>query len=221
MLPAALLASLMHHALQHGAAHMHARPCGTAAVCQARYGFMRPGRRMRLCAAWTANAWLPALQDNSLLQMPPWSNPWLLAAMALSFGLHFVILYVPALASVFSIVPLSLSEWALVVLFAAPVVLIDEVLKFFGRHYVHRRGPARLASAGAGRESCCRKCSCHEDGLEASWAPSCTGVALAYIPEMPLSLSRAGSLPFGTHCAAWSCGWCAQGFQAWLLLTSS
>ena len=86
-----------------------------------------------------------ARQDNSLLQMPPWSNPWLLAAMALSFGLHFVILYVPALASVFSIVPLSLNEWALVVLFAAPVVLIDEVLKFFGRHYVHRRCPARWA----------------------------------------------------------------------------
>lgn len=97
-----------------------------------------------------------ARQDNSLLQMPPWSNPWLLAAMALSFGLHFVILYVPALAAVFSIVPLSLNEWALVVLFAAPVVLIDEVLKFFGRHYVHRRGPARwrVQAPGVRHMSC-------------------------------------------------------------------
>ena len=73
--------------------------------------------------------------------MPPWSNPWLLAAMALSFGLHFVILYVPALASIFSIVPLSLNEWALVLLFAAPVVLIDEALKLIGRHFVNRRDP--------------------------------------------------------------------------------
>eukprot|EP00884_Botryococcus_braunii_P010612 jgi/Botrbrau1/19552/Bobra.0035s0044.1 len=78
-------------------------------------------------------------EDNSLLQMPPWSNPWLLVAMALSFGLHFLILYVPFLADIFSIVPLSLNEWLLVVLFAAPVILIDEVLKFVGRHYVNPR----------------------------------------------------------------------------------
>ena len=77
------------------------------------------------------------VQDNSLLQMPPWCNPWLLCAMALSFGLHFVILYVPVLAEIFSIVPLSFNEWLLVILFALPVVLIDEVLKFIGRNFVN------------------------------------------------------------------------------------
>jgi Ca2+-transporting ATPase len=80
-----------------------------------------------------------AAQDNSLLQMPPWCNPWLLVAMALSFGLHFLILYVPVLAGIFSIVPLSLNEWALVLLFASPVVLIDEMLKFLGRNLVNPR----------------------------------------------------------------------------------
>lgn len=40
----------------------------------------------------------PPLQDNSLLQMPPWKNPWLIVAMAVSFSLHFLILYVPFLA---------------------------------------------------------------------------------------------------------------------------
>ena len=78
-----------------------------------------------------------AAQDNSLLQMPPWGNPWLLVAMALSFGLHFVILYVPVLAGIFSIVPLSLNEWLLVIMFAFPVILIDEALKFVGRTFVH------------------------------------------------------------------------------------
>lgn len=72
-------------------------------------------------------------EDNSLVTMPPWRNPWLLVAMAVSFGLHCVILYVPFLSNVFGIVPLSLNEWALVILFAAPVVLIDEVLKLVGR----------------------------------------------------------------------------------------
>ncbi|CAL4903180.1 unnamed protein product [Urochloa decumbens] len=72
-------------------------------------------------------------EDSSLLTMPPWVNPWLLVAMSVSFGLHFLILYVPFLATVFGIVPLSLNEWLLVLLVALPVVLIDEILKFVGR----------------------------------------------------------------------------------------
>ena len=72
-------------------------------------------------------------EDGSLLTMPPWVNPWLLLAMSLSFGLHFLILYVPFLAQVFGIVPLSLNEWLLVIAVAFPVILIDEVLKFIGR----------------------------------------------------------------------------------------
>ncbi|KAF3495084.1 hypothetical protein DY000_02058073 [Brassica cretica] len=72
-------------------------------------------------------------EDGSLVTMPPWVNPWLLLAMAVSFGLHFVILYVPFLAQVFGIVPLSLNEWLLVLAVSLPVILIDEVLKFVGR----------------------------------------------------------------------------------------
>lgn len=72
-------------------------------------------------------------EDGSLLSMPPWVNPWLLLAMSISFGLHFLILYVPFLARVFNIVPLSLNEWLLVLAVAFPVILIDEILKFVGR----------------------------------------------------------------------------------------
>ncbi|KAF3948931.1 hypothetical protein CMV_025130 [Castanea mollissima] len=72
-------------------------------------------------------------KHNSLVKMPPWRNPWLLVAMSVSFGLHCLILYIPFLADVFGIVPLTLSEWILVILVSAPVILIDEVLKFVGR----------------------------------------------------------------------------------------
>ncbi|KAJ4980070.1 hypothetical protein NE237_010850 [Protea cynaroides] len=72
-------------------------------------------------------------EDGSLLTMPPWVNPWLLLAMSVSFSLHFLILYVPFLAKVFGIVPLSLNEWLLVLAVALPVILIDEILKFVGR----------------------------------------------------------------------------------------
>jgi len=74
-------------------------------------------------------------EDGSLLSMPPWVNPYLLIAMSASIGLHCVILYIPSLASIFSIVPLSWNEWKLVILLAAPVVIIDEVLKAFSRVY--------------------------------------------------------------------------------------
>jgi hypothetical protein len=86
-------------------------------------------------------------EDNSLLTVPPTRNPWLLAAMAVSFGLHFLIVYVPPLASVFSIVPLTLREWGLVALFSLPVVLIDEALK---RRRQRRTAAKRRASLGEG-----------------------------------------------------------------------
>ncbi|XP_057970568.1 calcium-transporting ATPase 4, endoplasmic reticulum-type-like [Malania oleifera] len=72
-------------------------------------------------------------EDGSLLTMPPWANPWLLVAMSVSFVLHFLILYVPFLAQVFGIVPLSFNEWLLVLGVALPVIFIDEILKFVGR----------------------------------------------------------------------------------------
>eukprot|EP01023_Acetabularia_acetabulum_P021677 TRINITY_DN2141_c0_g2_i10.p1 TRINITY_DN2141_c0_g2~~TRINITY_DN2141_c0_g2_i10.p1 ORF type:complete len:737 (-),score=164.64 TRINITY_DN2141_c0_g2_i10:1363-3513(-) len=75
-------------------------------------------------------------EDNSLVQLPPWCNPWLLVAIALSFFLHFLILYIPFLTEVFGIVPLTLNEWLLVLMFSLPVILIDEVLKFVGRNFM-------------------------------------------------------------------------------------
>ncbi|KXZ46192.1 hypothetical protein GPECTOR_46g261 [Gonium pectorale] len=82
-------------------------------------------------------------EDGSLLTMPPWANPWLLCAIAVSVALHCVILYVPFLADVFAIVPLSWPEWQLVLLWSAPVIVIDEVLKFAGR-IIH--APRRTAT---------------------------------------------------------------------------
>ena len=72
-------------------------------------------------------------EDGSLLTMPPWVNPWLLVAMSISLGLHFLIVHVPILAQIFGIVPLSLNEWLLVFVVSFPVILIDEILKLVGR----------------------------------------------------------------------------------------
>ncbi|TYI55023.1 hypothetical protein E1A91_D11G111900v1 [Gossypium mustelinum] len=77
-------------------------------------------------------------EDSSLLMLPPWRNPWLLVAMSVSFGLHCLILYVPFLADIFAVAPLSLNEWFLVILVSVPVILIDEILKFVGRSQRYR-----------------------------------------------------------------------------------
>merc|ERR1712054_142008 len=79
------------------------------------------------------NAFNALSEDGSLVQMPPWKNPYLIIAAFGSTALHFVILYVPFLAQIFAVYPLDLHDWKLVMYFSFPVILIDEILKFFGR----------------------------------------------------------------------------------------
>ncbi|XP_047527611.1 calcium-transporting ATPase sarcoplasmic/endoplasmic reticulum type isoform X2 [Vanessa atalanta] len=79
------------------------------------------------------NAMNSLSENQSLVSMPPWSNMWLVGSMALSFTLHFVILYVEVLSAVFQVTPLSVDEWITVMKFSIPVVLLDEVLKFVAR----------------------------------------------------------------------------------------
>jgi magnesium-transporting ATPase (P-type) len=77
---------------------------------------------------------LNALSENqSLLTLPPWANKWVLAAIATSMSLHFIILYVPFLQSVFAVAPLGYEEWMAVIQISLPVIVIDEALKFVTR----------------------------------------------------------------------------------------
>merc|ERR1712121_531196 len=82
-----------------------------------------------------ANALNSVSENQSLVVMPPWINPWLLGAMALSFGLLLIILYVDVLNVVFNISALSLDQWIVVFKFSLPVLLLDELLKFVARNY--------------------------------------------------------------------------------------
>jgi len=79
------------------------------------------------------NAFNALSEDGSLMQMPPWTNPWLILACAGSVLVHFIILYIPFLAKIFAVCALDWHDWVLVMLFSFPVILIDEMLKFFAR----------------------------------------------------------------------------------------
>jgi len=84
------------------------------------------------------NAFNALSEDGSLLQMPPWANPWLMAMTAFSIGIHMVILYIPCLTEIFGVCPLDFHDWVLVMAFSSPVILIDEILKCIGRWQFNR-----------------------------------------------------------------------------------
>lgn len=77
---------------------------------------------------------LNALSENeSLVHLPPWSNPFLVGAIALSVLLHCLILYVPSAAILFSVTGLTWNEWIVVLYLSFPVIVLDEILKFVTR----------------------------------------------------------------------------------------
>merc|ERR1712176_168818 len=53
------------------------------------------------------NAFNALSEDGSLLQMPPWANPWLIIMAGLSIAIHMVTLYWPLAAGIFNVVPLD------------------------------------------------------------------------------------------------------------------
>jgi P-type Ca2+ transporter type 2A len=81
-----------------------------------------------------ANALNSLSENESLLCLGPQNNPILLAAIALSLFLHYLIISVPELAKIFGVAPLNKEEWFAVIGISVPVILIDEVLKFITRN---------------------------------------------------------------------------------------
>ncbi|PPQ99925.1 hypothetical protein CVT24_009560 [Panaeolus cyanescens] len=76
------------------------------------------------------NAMNSLSENESLFRLPLWKNMYLVAAITLSMALHFMILYVPFFTTLFAITPLNWTEWKAVLYISAPVVVIDEVLKY-------------------------------------------------------------------------------------------
>ncbi|KAJ5723044.1 hypothetical protein N7488_001079 [Penicillium malachiteum] len=78
------------------------------------------------------------------------NNPMLVYAITLSMALHFAILYIPFLQTLFAILPLNWIEWQAVLAISAPVILIDEILKFAERRlYTTQVSPAPVTQNGA------------------------------------------------------------------------
>ncbi|KAK6390524.1 hypothetical protein LTR95_019678, partial [Oleoguttula sp. CCFEE 5521] len=81
------------------------------------------------------NAMNALSSSESLVTLPLWRNMVLVYAITLSMVLHFALLYTPILQGVFGIVPLGWEEWKVVLVWSAPIIVIDEVLKWMERTY--------------------------------------------------------------------------------------
>lgn len=81
--------------------------------------------------------------DGSMLRVPPWKNRWLLLGVTVPFLLHMAVLYSP-LARTFGLAALTKREWSVILKFALPILLLEEGLKWLGRHFQDMRSTARL-----------------------------------------------------------------------------
>ncbi|KAI9494854.1 SERCA-type calcium-translocating P-type ATPase [Zychaea mexicana] len=82
------------------------------------------------------NAMNSLSENESLLTLPLWSNPYLVFSIVLSMALHFMILYVPFFTQLFAIIPLNVEEWKAVMWISLPVIVLDEFLKFITRTWI-------------------------------------------------------------------------------------
>ncbi|CAN9425737.1 unnamed protein product [Alternaria alternata] len=93
------------------------------------------------------NAMNALSSSESLLTLPLWENMILVYAICLSMALHFALLYVPFLQGLFSVIPLDGNEWKAVMAISAPIIIIDEGLKFLERKFFIQKGNEKLELA--------------------------------------------------------------------------
>ena len=95
------------------------------------YGPDGPWRTMvftTLCLAQMGHA-LAARSDRPLVQVAPFSNPWLIWAVLLTTALQFALLYVPPLAQFFGTVPLTAKDLGICIGFSLLLFLYLELEK--------------------------------------------------------------------------------------------
>ncbi len=83
------------------------------------------------------NAWNCRSADRSAFRMNPLANPYLLGATAVTVTLHMLAIYWSPLQNLLRTVPLSPSDWLLIIPVAASVIVVEEVRKAVVR--LHRK----------------------------------------------------------------------------------
>mmetsp|Transcript_61079 Transcript_61079/g.164122 ORF Transcript_61079/g.164122 Transcript_61079/m.164122 type:complete len:200 (+) Transcript_61079:369-968(+) len=72
-------------------------------------------------------------ETSSLATVPPWRNAWLLTAVAASLIQHVLVISWKAGQMIFEVKALTSYEWSRVALFAFPIIIVEELVKFASR----------------------------------------------------------------------------------------
>ncbi len=89
---------------------------------------------------------------QSIFRVNPFSNPWLLVSVCISFVLLLIAFIVPFFQTIFEVTPLSLSEWLVLLMIAALKLFLIELIKEslchpFFQKFVHSTAPLRRFGA--------------------------------------------------------------------------
>jgi Ca2+-transporting ATPase len=68
-------------------------------------------------------------EKHSLFEMNPFSNLYLVTAVIISFVMQLVVLYIPALESIFKTASLNKEEWILILITAGSATLLVELFE--------------------------------------------------------------------------------------------
>jgi Ca2+-transporting ATPase len=79
------------------------------------------------------NAWNCRSESKSIFQINPFSNMFLVGATMIVMFLQFAALYIPFLQKILHTMPLSFSEWLIIIPIASSIILVEEIRKFFYR----------------------------------------------------------------------------------------
>lgn len=79
------------------------------------------------------NAWNCRSEEKSVFRINPFSNMYLVVTTLIVIGLQLFAVYSPIAHQLLRTAPLTISEWVVIVVIAASIILIEEIRKFFHR----------------------------------------------------------------------------------------
>lgn len=92
-----------------------------------------------LAAGHWFNAWNCRSDSKSIFQMNPFSNIYLFAATILVIVLQLLAIYTPLMNTFLKTVPLTLSDWMLIIPTASFIILVEEIRKVFYRYHLSKQ----------------------------------------------------------------------------------
>ncbi|HCO74152.1 MAG TPA: ATPase [Clostridium sp.] len=69
--------------------------------------------------------------DKSIFKIGLFSNMYLIYAMVVGIALQMAVIYIPPIAKMFNVIPLTLADWGLVIVLSLIPLVINEIIKLF------------------------------------------------------------------------------------------